>query len=127
MKNIIGRNKEIRALKKLIETDRPRIGLIYGRRRIGKSFLIEHCVREFNSYVFEGIENFSKHEQLNHFIFQLKNFFGDEVEKKVELLHKVSARKTIQRVLITKSEATAELLNRAYFYKIISLNQLCCK
>ncbi len=45
------------------------------------------------------------------------------VQKKVEHLSSFS-RKTIQKVLITKSPATKELQQRGYFYKIISAESL---
>lgn len=79
MKNLIGREIEKKELKEFIETEISKMAVVYGRRRIGKTFLIEHSVKGFNSFLFEGIENRSKQQQIEHFLFQLKSYFKDEV------------------------------------------------
>ncbi len=67
----IGRSKEIRELRELIERGVPSICVIYGRRRIGKSELIKHVYQDCKVLIFEGLENKPKKEQIEHFIFQL--------------------------------------------------------
>lgn len=46
MQKIIGRKAEKAELRKIFASDRPELVVVYGRRRVGKTFLI----REF----FEG-------------------------------------------------------------------------
>ena len=40
MSKIIGREKEIIQLEKLLESNKSELVVIYGRRRVGKTFLI---------------------------------------------------------------------------------------
>ena len=37
--NIIGREKEVKELSKLFNSNKPEFVAIYGRRRVGKTFL----------------------------------------------------------------------------------------
>ena len=67
----IGRKKELRLLHGIISSDNPAIGVIYGRRRIGKSELIKKAFEKQNVLVFEGLENRTKQDQIDNFIFQL--------------------------------------------------------
>ena len=46
MKDIIGRNKEIEQLDKIIQSKKSEFLAVYGRRRVGKTFLI----REYFDY-----------------------------------------------------------------------------
>ena len=38
---IIGRSKEIERLRRIVESDRAELVAVYGRRRIGKTFLVK--------------------------------------------------------------------------------------
>ena len=73
MNKFIGRESEKTQLKAIIELNRPSIAVIYGRRRVGKSELINEATRGKNVLSFEGIEGQSKQKQIKNFIFQLKN------------------------------------------------------
>lgn len=46
------------------------LGIIYGRRRIGKSTLLQSLLRKGDLY-FEGIKGLSKQKQIQHFAQQL--------------------------------------------------------
>ena len=41
MDKLIGRDKEYEELKRCLHSDRSELVIVYGRRRIGKTFLIE--------------------------------------------------------------------------------------
>ena len=41
MNELIGRNRECAELQRCIESDRSELVIVYGRRRVGKTFLIE--------------------------------------------------------------------------------------
>ena len=46
--NFIGREKELKKLKKIVDSDELSVALIYGRRRIGKSELVKQLLRKSN-------------------------------------------------------------------------------
>ena len=66
-----GRQNELRLLGDIIKTKKASIGVIYGRRRIGKSELIKKAFENDPVMIFEGLENRSKQEQIDNFLFQL--------------------------------------------------------
>lgn len=81
----IGRENELRLMHALIVENRPTIGVIYGRRRIGKSELIKKAFEKKRVLTFEGLENRPKKEQIDNFLFQLfyqtrKKFFKGKVK-----------------------------------------------
>ena len=41
--NIIGRNKEINILDRIYKSKKSELVAIYGRRRVGKSYLVSEC------------------------------------------------------------------------------------
>lgn len=67
----IGRKNELQSIKSIINTVRPTIGVVYGRRRIGKSKLIMEAFEGKRAHIIEGLENRPKKEQISNFLFQL--------------------------------------------------------
>jgi AAA+ ATPase superfamily predicted ATPase len=67
----IGRRAEMEALGAFLQRDRPSVGVIYGRRRIGKSLLIRKALEGRKGLFFEGLENRPKREQIKAFVFEL--------------------------------------------------------
>ena len=74
----VGRTKELGQLRQLIQNNKSSIGVIYGRRRIGKSELIKKAFNQHSKLIFEGLENRPKQEQINSFVFQLRYQLGKE-------------------------------------------------
>ncbi len=52
MNKIIGRKSEQKLLKQALETDTSEFIAIYGRRRIGKTYLVAQYFRQFDDAVF---------------------------------------------------------------------------
>ena len=49
---LIGRERETQLLKKYVQSGRPEFIAIYGRRRVGKTFLVRHFFKDkFDFYV----------------------------------------------------------------------------
>ena len=46
MAEIVGRKKEIELLQQIVESEEPEFVAIYGRRRVGKTFLIKQFFKE---------------------------------------------------------------------------------
>lgn len=68
----IGRNKELRLLRELRNSEiGASISAIYGRRRIGKSALIKEAYRKEKVLSFEGLENRTTSDQIANFVHQL--------------------------------------------------------
>src|SRR5438105_2185942 len=68
----IGRAQELADLKGLYSQQGSRIAVVYGRRRVGKTALINHAFEGELMLSFEGLENRGKREQIRNFLFQLE-------------------------------------------------------
>ncbi|MCK4921551.1 MAG: AAA family ATPase [Bacteroidales bacterium] len=67
LKNIAGRQIELQKLKRALESDKAEFIAVYGRRRIGKTFLIREFFGERIGFELIGIYNASLQEQLDNF------------------------------------------------------------
>ncbi len=56
----IGRERELKALNKLYGSDKFEFAVIYGRRRVGKTALINQFIRDKNAIYFMGVESNAK-------------------------------------------------------------------
>jgi AAA+ ATPase superfamily predicted ATPase len=74
MRTIIGREAELNQLKKMLISDKSELVAIYGRRRVGKTFLIRETYKNHTVFEVSGIPDGSYKEQL-------QNFF-DEITKR---------------------------------------------
>lgn len=62
----IGRNDELKALKKMYMSGRFEFAVIYGRRRVGKTALINHFIDDKKAIYFMGVES-SEKQNLENF------------------------------------------------------------
>ena len=74
--NIVGRVKEQELLREYIDSNRAEFIAIYGRRRIGKTFLVKQFFDEQFDFYVTGIYDKSKREQLANFNRQLNKYSG---------------------------------------------------
>jgi AAA+ ATPase superfamily predicted ATPase len=74
-KEIIGREGEIQILQRLLQSKQPELLAIYGRRRVGKTFLIRECYRKNMAFSCIGQHNGKTREQLANFTQQLNLCF----------------------------------------------------
>ena len=79
---IIGRKKELETLNRLLNSPRPEFVCLYGRRRVGKTFLIKQFFREKFSFYTTGIKKLSNRSQLSNFKKKL-NEYGYKVKGSV--------------------------------------------
>ncbi len=77
MENIFARQKELKILEKIYHSNQPEFLSIYGRRRIGKTFLIRQFFKNKGLY-FEltGIKEGSLRQQLQSFNIEFSRVFG---------------------------------------------------
>ncbi|MDR0832213.1 MAG: AAA family ATPase [Bacillales bacterium] len=69
---IIGREKEKSILDKYYHSDESNFICLYGRRRVGKTYLIKNYFSNRFFLNISGVQNGSKSEQLNNFQYELK-------------------------------------------------------
>ena len=73
---IIARKKEIGELERLYTSNRSEFIIVYGRRRIGKTFLINNLFGDRFTFSFVGTRNQPPKVQLKRFANQLKEASG---------------------------------------------------
>jgi len=78
MTQIIARQREIASLKKLSLSGRPEFLAIYGRRRVGKTFLIREFFKNERGVYFHltGVKDAPVKKQLRNFVTEFKRVFG---------------------------------------------------
>ncbi len=78
MNMFIGREKELNKLNNLFSEEEFQFAVIYGRRRVGKTTLINHFVKDKKAIVFTGVESNIK-ENLALFSQSILNVNNKEV------------------------------------------------
>lgn len=81
-KSIIGRKNEVERLKKYIASDRSEFIAIYGRRRVGKTYLVKELLEGHFTFRMTGKENARTADQLMIFSYAMTDFFGQDIVPK---------------------------------------------
>lgn len=76
-KRFIGRIKERIKLEQFSLLKNSAILVLYGRRRVGKTELIEQTLGKRHLLKFEGLENQPQSEQIKHVLYQLSRYTGE--------------------------------------------------
>lgn len=82
MQKIFGREKEMEALKRCMESDRSEFVIVYGRRRVGKTFLVDSYFGGNYDFTYVGGHRLSKPKQLRGFAKALKKAAGMKMQPK---------------------------------------------
>ena len=69
---IIGRDSEIQELKAAFESEYSEFVVVYGRRRVGKTFLIRETFDYTFTFQHSGVANVTKREQIKNFVSSLR-------------------------------------------------------
>ncbi|MEQ1665142.1 MAG: ATP-binding protein, partial [Bdellovibrionales bacterium] len=80
-----GRGRELKILNDFNQNRNSFIGVIYGRRRVGKSRFIAEFTKDKPSFIFEGLQGESTQNQINHFCEQLARQTNDHLLLKANL------------------------------------------
>lgn len=75
MSTIIGRKNEIEKLEKLYCSDRPEFVAVYGRRRIGKTFLIKQAMKDRITFQHTGVSPIDQYNNKSRMKAQLESFY----------------------------------------------------
>ena len=71
---IIGRKEEQKKLLQTLQEDESQFLAIYGRRRVGKTFLIRETFKNSFAFQHSGLSNATKNEQIKEFCSSLKRY-----------------------------------------------------
>lgn len=82
MQKIIGRENEMAELRRCVESDRSEFVIVYGRRRVGKTFLVDSFFNRNYDFSYVGGHKLSKEKQLRGFAKALKQAAGLEAMPK---------------------------------------------
>lgn len=93
--DFIGREHEQARLAQIDKEDESSIVVMYGRRRVGKTELLEQAFRERRILKFEGIEDEPESRQMSHMLWQLSQYADDPSLAKHTPAHWVEVLKKI--------------------------------
>jgi len=71
---LVGREKEKSVLQNALQSRRAEMVAVVGRRRVGKTFLIQTVYQNQIDFQITGIQNATRKEQLQNFMLQLGKF-----------------------------------------------------
>ncbi len=77
---VIGRNEEKSILKRIVEDKCAKFLAVYGRRRVGKTYLIKTYLKSYISFEMSGTKEGDMHEQLINFARQYNTYFNQQIQ-----------------------------------------------
>ena len=75
MSTVIGRKQELEELNLLYRSDRPEFVAVYGRRRVGKTFLIKQALKDKITFQHTGVSPVDQQDEKNRMKTQLESFY----------------------------------------------------
>ena len=92
MRKLIGRKSELSILMTALKSNRSELIAIYGRRRVGKTFLIQKAYKNSIQFEFSGIHKAPLNQQLKNFHLTLsaKNAHFKKPSDWIEAFHQLS-------------------------------------
>lgn len=81
----IGRQHEHQILIGASDRGKATLVIVYGRRRVGKTEMIEQAYQSRNILKFEGIHNKTQQEQINNVLWQLSEYAGRPMIAKLNM------------------------------------------
>lgn len=79
-KTIIGREKEQQILQSCLDSEESEFVAIYGRRRVGKTYLVRRFFNDNFAFFLTGMDNVSMQDQLTNFAFALEKYAQTEIK-----------------------------------------------
>lgn len=78
--SVIGRNTQKQLFEEALSSSKSEFMVVYGRRRVGKTFLIKNVLSNRIDFEMTGIQDGDLNDQLQNFADKLFEFSGKEVE-----------------------------------------------
>lgn len=75
MSNVIGRKLEILELERHYQSDRSEFIAVYGRRRVGKTFLVKQTFKGRITFLHTGVSPINQEDEKNRMKTQLESFY----------------------------------------------------
>ena len=76
MKQVIGRREEKLVFQRLLQSNKPELLAVYGRRRIGKTYMVQKFFAKLIIFEISGLHNGNQREQLENFSSRLSFHFA---------------------------------------------------
>ncbi|MEI6411033.1 MAG: ATP-binding protein [Bacteroidota bacterium] len=73
--NIVGRQKQIKALQEAYDSDKPEMVALVGRRRVGKTFLVKQYYGSKIDFELTGLQHGNLKAQIQNFVFNMGKYF----------------------------------------------------
>lgn len=104
MREVIGRKQEKIILANALKSNRAELIVVYGRRRIGKTYLVREVYKNHIQFEFSGIHKVSFNEQLKNFNLTLRTYNLKSVNSTswIEAFHQL--QKFLNRLTSTKKK-----------------------
>ncbi len=80
--NIIGRENEMRELENCLKSDRSELAIVFGRRRVGKTFLVDQFFDGKYDFTFVGGHKVAQKIQLRNFAKTIKEVTHEKTLRK---------------------------------------------
>lgn len=92
MDKLVGRTSEKKKLENALVSDKPELIAVYGRRRVGKTFLIRQVYKKHVSFELTGLHNGTLTDQLENFHYALsrQNSKYSRPQSWMEAFHQLS-------------------------------------
>ena len=74
MKKLIGREREIKELERCLASEQSEFVIVYGRRRVGKTFLVDEFFHGKYDFTYVGGHKLSVKKQLRNFAKAVKRY-----------------------------------------------------
>jgi len=82
-KELVGRDRERRVLQDAMDSHRSELVAVYGRRRIGKTYLIREFFKGEITFSFTGLSDGNRKEQIKNFVLKLNEDTDDFLDQKM--------------------------------------------
>ena len=100
---LIGRNEEQDTLAQIVKSTESEFVVVYGRRRVGKTFLVNNYFEDNFTFKLTGLAKKSKSEQLSNFTAALKRYGEGEKYNKPRTWYEAFDK---LRILLEKKKVT---------------------
>lgn len=108
MKKLIGREKEKKILQNCYESDRAEFIIVSGRRRVGKTYLINSLYEDQFAFNYVGGHNLTQHQQLERFAQALKEYSKSKIG--ISLKNWTEAFDKLREYLLSLSDDSKQII-----------------